>query len=337
MFHSVSAYRLACLSLLAVAACGAAEPAAQPSGRLVTSLAEIRGAWDIVRLGDYEPSRLHGGQRRAFVQVGDKGLSYTIECNYSGNPAHIDKSGVLHDDSEQAGSRMSTLMLCPPEEMKREGQLYGFFATKPTVHWAPGGRIELRSASTVLLLERPATRRLANAPKADELIGRWIPVSAMKTEPGGGYSGWGFGPDPGVVTIGPGSIAWSACPEGAVRYRYTADFRLERQGEAPPRCRLPSKYTGMSGEAPSRLGDLLAASPMAERTKPDGIALLTDDGETVHLRREVDVLAERREQEQPPPGWHRGRMVTPPEPPPPPQRPPAPGTQTSPPGIRDGV
>lgn len=214
----------------------AEEPAHPPPGTPVTSLGQIGGAWDIARIDGFEPVRLHGGVRRAFVDVGSDSLGYAIECNYSGNPARIDASGILHDLTDPPGSRASTLRRCDPATERREGTLMNFFATRPKVTWGPNSSLRLSNGRTELLLERPPHRRLAHLPTPAELTGRWNATQAVESDNGVGFSGVGF-PQPSPVELTPTGLAFAGC--GGVRYTFRLTPRgelanVETQGE--PRC-----------------------------------------------------------------------------------------------------
>jgi hypothetical protein len=102
----------ACIAVAALLAVGCSDrrPPAANTEQLVTSLAQIAGPWDIALFDGYEPTRLHEGLRRSQVHVDNDRLSYTIECNHSGNRASLDSSGTLHD---LEGGRIQTLMGCP--------------------------------------------------------------------------------------------------------------------------------------------------------------------------------------------------------------------------------
>ena len=265
---------------LAIAACGDPTPPPGEPGTLVTSLSEIAGPWDIARFGDYEPSRLDGsGIRRAYVNVGRKGLAYTIECNYSGNPAHIDRHGVLHDETKD-GSRFTTLASCGPEGDAREGAFYGFFSSRPKVSWLSGGRLRLANGRTVLILERPETRRLANVPTVAELTRPWVPQMATRVDKNGGYSGSGFR-QPGLLRIERGRLSYSNC--GGI----TVGFELTKEGRMLTSSDLDEASCGTdSGDR--MLLRILNKDPFLERTAGGGIAL-TAGKDVISLQTEEEA------------------------------------------------
>ena len=299
--------RLCLLGFLSigVAACsGNAPPPPGDSGRAVTSLREIAGAWDIAHFGGYVPTRLHEGLRHAYVDIGPNGLSYTIECNYSGNPAHIGRDGILHDES--GGSRMSTQMSCGPEMDAREGAFYAFFTSRPKVSWIGGGRIAMSNGRTSLILERPEARRLANIPPLQEIEGRWVPQMATRVLEGNGHEGWGF-QQPTVLTVTGGALRYSGCGGAAFTFRYTPDARMETTGES-------GKADCGTETLPAMLLRVLRKSPLVERIAGGGIAL-TAGNEVISLQSEQELIRLRDNPPPPPPAG-----VPPPPPPPPPRR-----------------
>ncbi len=269
--------RIAPAMSLALAAC-AGEPRteAKTEGERVTSLSEISGPWDIVRFGDHEPARLDAsGLRHSYVDVAPDGLSYTIECNYSGNRARIDEAGILHDRDE--GSRTMTLMSCGPEADAREGAFYGFFARKPLVRWGTGGRVVMASGAIQLVLERPEARRLAHVPPLRELEGRWVPLMASRLVGSSGHHGWGF-QQPETLGIAGGRLTYSGCGGVSLSFRYEANGRLATSGrKVPAACGTENPGT--------MLLKVLREGPLVERTADGGIAL-TSGREIVSLKRQ---------------------------------------------------
>ena len=307
-----AAPRAAFAALAALAALGCTGETAPPPprenaeapepGRPVTSLAEIEGPWDIVRFDGYEPARLESsGTRRAYVQVGDDRLSYVIECNYSGNPARIDATGILLDTGD--GTRLQTMMGCGAEGEARESAFFAFFGTRPKVAWIGDGQLRLSNGRRELILERPEARRLAHVPPPGEIERRWLPRMATRLIGDEGHEGWGF-QEPAVLTIDAGRIAYSGCGGFSHPYRYEEGGRLvtgERQGEA--RC---------ADNPGSLLAQLLEGDPLVERMA-GGIAL--QSGRLVVTLQSEEEL--RRLRDSPPPPLD---AAPPPPPPPPPTR-----------------
>jgi hypothetical protein len=97
----------------ALAQCAAPEPPGTEAP--VASLSEIAGQWDIVSFNDYRPQRLDSdGRRHAFVDIAESGgLSFAIECNYSGMAARIDAAGRLAPASSD-DVHVTTAMGCGP-------------------------------------------------------------------------------------------------------------------------------------------------------------------------------------------------------------------------------
>lgn len=290
------------LALLAANCAPAAPPPARAEGRVVTSLSEIAGPWDIASFAGYTPVRLHEGTRRAFVDVDGSRLSYAIECNYSGNAAEIDAAGILHDRSED-GMRISTAMGCGPVGEAREGAFFGFFGSNPRVQWLSGGRVRLFNGRTELILERPEARRLANLPSHAQMTGRWVPQMALRLMEGNGHQGWGF-QEPAVLAIAPGTIAYSGCGGVSFTYRFTADARIDTSGETgTAQCDRDSQS--------SALLRVLRGDPLVERIAGGGIALTAGD-EVITLRSEAELRRQEREMQNMP------APQAPPPPPPPP-------------------
>lgn len=287
------------LALAAPSSCSAAsDPPAGEPGRAVTSLSEIAGPWDIASFNGYTPFRLQEGVRRAFVDVSVSGLSYAIECNYSGNPARIDQAGTLHDESD--GSRLQTLAGCGREGEARESALFGFFGTRPRVSWGGNGQLIVASARGKLVLERPEVRRLANLLPPEQLSGRWLPQLALRLQ-GDGHSGSGF-QQPAPVIITPRRIAYRGCGGLTFSFRYTAEGRLDTDGGPAARtCGQDSNSTALLR--------VLRSDPLVERMRGGAIAL-TAGREVITLQSEAERLRLERQPAAPP-----ADAVTPPPPP----------------------
>ena len=286
-------------------------------GDPVTSLEEIEGFWLVQSFGDFEPGWRNGTPwRRAYVQMTDEWLAYSIGCNHSGNPANLGDDAILKDTGD--GSRMQTLMGCPPDWEDRDGRFFGFFGSNPKVTRPGEDWIILKSKAGELVLVKPDRYRRENAPDPAEIVGRWVPQMAQTYE-GSGHSGFGIGEDPGVVTITRKEVTWSNCPEAPVRIEWTEDARLENRGSSGQGCRRVERSTE---NGPRAIMRMLAASPAVMQTSPHHIVLIDGDGakgRELHLQSEQSVLNPPK-LPPPPPGT---RTPPPPPPPPPPPLPPS--------------
>lgn len=269
------------------------------AGRVVTTLNEIAGPWDIARFDGFAPVRLRGGIRDAYVDVGATSLSYVIGCNSSGNQARIDESGVLHKVGN--GSQVQTLVECGPDRDARDAKFFSFFNSRPNVVWSKGGRVRLFNGRTELILERPEMRRLANIPALAEITGRWTPRMAMRLRHDDGYEGWGFqGPYP--LTIMRGTITYPGCGGASFRFNYTRDGRMRIvEARAKDDCGF--------NDTDTILLRVLRNGPLVERIAEGGIALIAGN-EVVSLQSDRQI---RRLNEGP--SHPRAYIQTPPRPP----------------------
>jgi hypothetical protein len=254
------------------------ERRAAPAEETVTSLASIAGPWAIVRFGDFEPSwRTNVGWRAAYVHVREDGLSYSIGCNHSGNGARLDQEGVLHTH----GDYPSTLMGCPADSKVSDRAFFGFFRMKPRVTRVDDERIRIAGNGAELVLERPERRRLALAPRLDEIQGRWVPVF-LDNLSGEGMSGFSMEEPRGLVVIAGEEIEWSGCPEATVGITYSGSFHLVKRSDPRGDCGL-SEQQGKDGA--TRLMRVMRSSPAVERSGEDRIVIFAGD-EAAHLQRE---------------------------------------------------
>jgi hypothetical protein len=264
------------VAVLVVAACTDQAAPAEGSEKLVTSLAEIAGPWDIASFDGYVPTRLHEGVPRARVRVDDDRLSYVIECNHSGNRAALDRTGTLHDHE---GGRTKTLMGCSAEGSARDQAFFWFFASKPKVSWAGAKRVRMSNGKTELLLERPELRRLAHLLPLDRLAGRWVPQMATATNPKTGSSGESF-QHPSVVVLRPDSLSYSGCGGARFIFRYTEDGRMADVREQG-RAECGDDF------ASATLLRIMRSQPLVERDAT-GLALTAGDI-AVNLMSEAEV------------------------------------------------
>lgn len=283
-------FRPVLVVLLAVPALACAK---DTTARPVGSLAEIAGEWDVVEFDGYRPPRLDpDGQRHAYVDIGARGLSFTILCNYSGMAGSLGADGVLVADIPDGG--MQTQMGCGPEREARDTAFFGFFRSRPQVTRLPDGRLRMENPAHSLLLERADIRRLEGGPPLAEVVGTWRVISFTRFL-NGGYQGWGAMFAPGRVRIDPSAIGYSRCPEAMVRFRYTADFTLAREAPAGMPDRSCSGATPAATHVEPMLAALLGQSPHAERV-PGGRYILRSRDYAVVLASEADYRREFGEQ-----------------------------------------
>ena len=245
--------------------------------RVVASLAEIAGEWDIVAFDGYSPARLdHDGQRHAYVDTDARGLRFSISCNHSSMAGQID-NGVLRSIPDDLG--IQTAMGCGPEREQRDETFFRFFREQPKVALAPAGRLHMTTAEHELVLERPAVRRLAMGPPLEEITGQWRVIGFNRFETG---EGSGATYMPGRLRITPERLSYSRCPGATVSVTYTSDYRFQRVGgsasTAPITCAgsdpPPTKVEPL-------LAKLLSQSPEVERVS---------DGRFVLRSREFSAL-----------------------------------------------
>ena len=281
------------------------------AGDPVTSLEDIEGFWLVLSFDGFEPDWRSGVPwREAYVQVGEEGLSYSIGCNHSGNPASLGEDAILRDTGD--GSRLQTLMGCPPDWEDRDGRFFGFFGTNPKVTRAGEDLIVLTSKAGELVLVEPEAWRMGHAPELSEVTGRWVPRMAS-TYNGWGHAGFGIGEDAGVITITEKAITWSECPGTVIDVEWTGDARLRRVGAVPKPCEAVARA---SVKGPREVVEMLGSSPAVIRTGPVQITLIDGTGETgrrLDLQSEESVL---NPPELPPAPPDRSRPPPPPSPPP---------------------
>ena len=272
-----------------------AEAPTAPGQKRVASLTEIAGEWDIVRFDGHSPPRLDSdGQRHAYVNISPGGLNFSISCNHSGMAGLI-RDGVLQ--AAPADQRTQTAMGCGPEREARDDAFFGFFRARPQVGLLPDGRLKMATADKELLLEKPAVRRLAMGPALPEITGSWRVISFMRFE-GGGHRGWGAMYAPGKVRIADSRVSYSRCPASAVRFNYTPDFVLRRQGDGPAADTRCPGAAPPATEVELMLVELLNGSPEAERVNDRRFILRTRDyavllaGEADYQREFGDQAAE---------------------------------------------
>lgn len=294
--------------LALLAACAQSEPV--KDAQRIISLEQIEGEWDVASFGDFRVDLANNeGRAGHYVKIARGALAYRIGCNSSGNPASIDGKGVLHDLSK--GSRLSTLVGCPPVQERRDGAFYAFFGSRPVVTREAQDRIVMDNGIVKLVLERPERRRLAFLPGAEDLKGRWVILSAT-SESGGGV---GTEDPVSVITMDDRGAVWTACPDGRVAWQLETPGRLVHDpARTAPGC-FAAMTTGNDGKR--LVEQALRGDPLAERAPRGVLELRTASGIALTLQREAEFVAARDAPPSPvPPG-----IIPPPPPPPPPPLP----------------
>lgn len=245
----------------------------------VASTAEIAGQWDIVRFEHHEPRRLQGTTRAAFADFRPDGVALRIECNYSGAQGRVEQGRFV----PRHGDRPQTAMGCGPEREARDTALFGFFDRSPTVERLGDGRLRLTASGSELLLKRPARRRLAYLPSVRELLGEWRLAEVTRYHPEGGYSGVGLSEIGGHISFDGITVAYSVCPQFALRYRYTGEGQIEKIGGAA----IPAQRVGcdaLKGEdfgrdmpVPWDVLRVLHGNPLVERVDADTLLVSNDE------------------------------------------------------------
>lgn len=265
------------LLLLCLPACGTAVPQSQgmptepagmpvePAARPVQSSTEIAGRWDVVSFEGYRPARMQGATPAAFANFSADRVGLRMECNYSG------VGGTVRDGRfvAEAGPRTQTEMGCEPELEARDSRYFSFFDRSPTVERLATGRLRLVAGDSVLILERPEQRRLANLLELHELNGRWRMESLTRYGSQGGYSGIGLSDVPGRIVIDGNRLSYDRCPQYELTFAYGAEGRLVKTGGAPlpeqPDCAaLKSRWETSGLPTPDEILPLLHGSPWVE-------------------------------------------------------------------------
>lgn len=285
MFDRIISGALALCSTAGLLAC---IPAAYPdlrsadtgeakAGTPVQNTAQIEGQWDIVRFDGYEPRRLQGTTRAAFANFHGQHVGLRIECNSSGVSGRIDNGGFY----SMPGDRIQTAMGCGREREERDAALFRF-DRNPTVERLANGRLRLAADDTELLLERPAQRRLAYLPSAQELLGEWRLVEITRFAPSGGYTGIGLSDVAGVLAFDGIKASFAPCPAFALSYRYTAEGRIEKIGgpnlpsERVACDALKQEWRGENMPVPWDVMRVLHDNPMVERVDANTLMMSTE-------------------------------------------------------------
>ncbi|MBB4612210.1 META domain-containing protein [Novosphingobium taihuense] len=229
----------------------------------MTSLSSIEGMWDVADFNGYVPARLNGsGWHEAFVMIGRRGsLSFRIGCNYSGTTGKVDARGIFRTSN---ADQITTLVLCEPERMKRDGQFFGLFKRSPSFERINRDRLLVRAGDDRLLLERPALRQKANIASLAQLQGDWQVLSVADQSAGGG-SGFGLSDLPRLIRISDNRLWLTACPSEALAFKYESGRLITANKEDLPPCMSSAFRKALPyADAYRYVGKVLTTGPMAE-------------------------------------------------------------------------
>lgn len=249
-----------------------------PGAAPIASSAEILGEWDVVSFEGYEPARMHDSTRAAYADFTERGVRLRIECNISGANGFVRNGKFV----PQPGVRFQTEMGCGPERESRDERYFSFFDKAPTVERLASGMLKLIAGDTVLILERPERRRLANIPERDSLTGSWRMEALTRYESGGGYSGIGLAEVPGRLVIEGNRLTYGPCPQYALTFDFTADGRLAKTGgaEIPEQPDCPAlnypDYDAPALPSAMLIPGLLHSSPWLEKVGPGRILVANE-------------------------------------------------------------
>lgn len=238
----------------------------------------IEGQWDIVSFRGYAPRRLQGTDRAAVADFRRNSVALRIECNSSGVAGEV-RNGRF---ASRPGGRIQTLVGCGSVREARDAALFGFFDRSPAVERLANGRLRLTAGDGVLLLERPATRRLAFLPTVQQLLGEWRLVQITRYHEGGGMSGIGLSDVPGRIEFDGMTARFAPCPQYALRYRYAPEGRIEKlEGPSVPEQRrgcdaLKESFAGRDMPQPWDVLRVLHADPLVELVDDETILLSTE-------------------------------------------------------------
>lgn len=238
----------------------------------------IAGQWDIVSFQGHSPKRLSGAGRATRADFSDDGVALRIECNDSGARGKVVRGRFV----PQPGDRIMTTMSCGPERNARDAALFAFFVRAPLVEQFGDGRLRLTAGDDVLLLERPATRRLAYLPSPQQLLGEWRVLEITRYHEGGGISGIGLSDVPGRIEFDGIEAKYTLCPQYRLSYRYAPEGRIEKLGGAAvPAARqgcapLEAEAFGRDMPLPWDVIRVLHANPLVELVDDETILLSTE-------------------------------------------------------------
>jgi heat shock protein HslJ len=148
-----------------------------------TALSELTGAWDIVSFDGYRPARLDtDGQRHAFVDIRGDDVSFSIECNYTGLEARIDRGQLVAVSNDN----VQTQMACGAERERRDAAFFAFLRGSPSITMNAEHGLRLERGDVRLELQRPQVRRRHLLPvRQSEFEGAWrAEILYWRVEPG---------------------------------------------------------------------------------------------------------------------------------------------------------
>lgn len=249
-----------------------------------SALSEITGAWDIVSFDGYRPARLDSdGQRHAFVDVRGDGISFAIECNYSGMRVGIENGRLVALSNEDVQTQMG----CGPEREGRDAAFFAFLRTSPAIVARTESAMGLENNGVRLELERPEMRRRPLLPtRVSELNGAWRADII--------YSRSGPGRTDNLLAELNGAPARFSIASGQIRLTYdcetvTAAVQLTAPGDiqvnqgALQRSRRGACSVTEANR--NKVASLLANRLSAENIPPEGLYLEAGDVYAV-LRRD---------------------------------------------------
>jgi hypothetical protein len=201
----------------------------EPAGTTAMSMTDVLGQWDVVSFEGHTPARKSGSTRVAFADFDERGVRLRIECNHSG----VNGSGQGGRFVAVPGHRAQTEMGCGKEREQRDSRYFAFFLQSPRIERLGPARLRLSAGKSILILERPAQRRLAFVPEKSTIQGTWRMNELTRFEPGGGFTGTGLSDVPGSIVIKGNRLSYDRCSRYDLSFDYAADGRLMKRGDSP--------------------------------------------------------------------------------------------------------
>lgn len=226
----------------ALLACSTQAPKLQPLSRVAPSehattaaisMTDVLGQWDVVSFDGHAPARKSGSTREAFADFDERGVRLRIECNYSSRSGAVQGGRFIAVPRPRAQTEMG----CGREREQRDSRYFSFFDRSPWIERLGPARLRLSAGESILILERPAQRRLAFMPAESAFQGTWRMDELTHYAAGGGYSGIGLSDVPGSIVIKGNQLSYDRCPRYDLTFVYAADGRLMNRSNSP----LPEK------------------------------------------------------------------------------------------------